>query len=81
MWKAYLDFEISQGQIVRAREIYTNLLERTKSVKIWLSFAKFEQTEAKSVVEARNIYTKAATYFKDECKYLSDQPEEDDTIE
>ena len=42
LWKLYIDFEISEGERVRARELYERLLERTKHVKVWISFARFE---------------------------------------
>lgn len=44
LWKAYIDFEIAQGERERARALYERLLERTKHVKVWMSFAKFEAT-------------------------------------
>ncbi|QDZ19359.1 hypothetical protein A3770_02p18770 [Chloropicon primus] len=42
LWKMYIDFEISEGERVRARELYERLMERTKHVKVWISFARFE---------------------------------------
>ena len=42
LWKMYIDFEISEGERVRARDLYDRLLERTKHVKVWISFARFE---------------------------------------
>ena len=42
LWKAYIDFEIMDGDRNRARALYERLLERTQHVKVWLSFAKFE---------------------------------------
>lgn len=42
LWKAYIDFEIGEGERERARELYDRLLERTKHVKVWISFARFE---------------------------------------
>ncbi|KXZ41396.1 hypothetical protein GPECTOR_494g448 [Gonium pectorale] len=40
--KSYIDFEISQGERERVRLLYTRLLDRTKHVKVWLSYARFE---------------------------------------
>lgn len=40
--QAYIDFEISQGERQRTRLLYERLLDRTKHVKVWLSFARFE---------------------------------------
>jgi crooked neck len=42
LWKAYIDFEISIGNRVEARALYERLLEKTEHVKVWMSFAKFE---------------------------------------
>lgn len=38
----YIDFELSQRQRERVRDLYERLLERTSHVKIWTSFAAFE---------------------------------------
>uniref|UniRef100_A0A5B7ADN5 Putative crooked neck-like protein 1 n=1 Tax=Davidia involucrata TaxID=16924 RepID=A0A5B7ADN5_DAVIN len=42
LWKAYIDFEISQHEFERTRELYERLLDRTKHLKVWISYAKFE---------------------------------------
>ena len=42
LWKAYVDFEIEQGERARARALYERLLDRTKHVKVWMSYAQFE---------------------------------------
>ena len=42
LWKAYIDFEISQEEHERSRALYRALLERTKHVKVWVSFAQSE---------------------------------------
>ena len=42
MWQAYIDFEISEGEFERTRELYERLLDRTKHLKVWISYAKFE---------------------------------------
>ena len=44
LWKAYIDFEIGEGQRARTRELYNRLLTRTGHVKVWLSYAQFEGT-------------------------------------
>ncbi|KAH9719261.1 Crooked neck protein [Citrus sinensis] len=40
--EAYIDFEISQGEYERTRALYERLLDRTKHLKVWISYAKFE---------------------------------------
>ncbi|KAF4375938.1 hypothetical protein F8388_010075, partial [Cannabis sativa] len=42
LWKAYIDFEISENEFDRTRELYERLLDRTKHLKVWISFAEFE---------------------------------------
>jgi crooked neck len=42
IWRFYIDFEIQNGQFEQARALYKRLLQRTKHVKVWISFAKFE---------------------------------------
>lgn len=38
LWKAYIDFEISQEEPEKARQLYERLLERTLHVKVTISF-------------------------------------------
>ncbi|KAL2927792.1 Crooked neck-like protein 1 [Bienertia sinuspersici] len=42
LWKAYIDFEIAEGEFENTRALYERLLDRTKHLKVWLSYAKFE---------------------------------------
>lgn len=56
--QAYIEFEISQGEHERTRRLYERLLDRTKHLKVWVSFAKFEagvplEEEALSQAEER----------------------------
>lgn len=44
VWRAYIDFEIEEEEHDRVRELYNRLLERTKHVNVWISFAQFEHT-------------------------------------
>lgn len=48
---AYIDFEISEGEFEKTRRLYERLLERTKHLKVWISFAKFE---ASAMVEEQD---------------------------
>ncbi|GAB4834530.1 Crooked neck-like protein 1 [Ancistrocladus abbreviatus] len=43
LWKAYIDFEIAEGEFERTRALYVRLLDRTKHLKVWISFAMFEK--------------------------------------
>ena len=44
LWKGYIDFEVGEGLREGARAVYERLLQRTRHVKVWLSYAKFEAT-------------------------------------
>lgn len=67
LWKAYIDFEVSQGESELARQLYERLLERTHHVKVWMSYAKFELTSRDTTDEdadmnirlARRVYERA----------------------
>ncbi|XP_055855668.1 protein crooked neck [Episyrphus balteatus] len=68
LWKAYIDFEVAQGETELARQLYERLLERTHHVKVWMSYAKFELSsnegsedgdEDMNVRLARRVYERA----------------------
>ena len=59
VWKAYIDFEVENGQIGKARSLYGSLLQRTKHVKVWASFAKFEAQQAHSITRVRQLMAQA----------------------
>lgn len=42
VWKSYIDFEEEEGEFERTRGLYERLLERTRHVKVWISYAHFE---------------------------------------
>ncbi|KAF5205381.1 Pre-mrna-splicing factor clf1 [Thalictrum thalictroides] len=44
LWKEYIDFEISEREYDRARQLYARLLYRTKHLNVWISYANFEAT-------------------------------------
>ncbi|XP_078438951.1 uncharacterized protein LOC144709307 [Wolffia australiana] len=80
LWKAYIDFEISKGEIERVRELYERLLQRTKHLKVWISYAKFEasaiaeetesgdvslsNTEESKLQRSRGVFERAFEYFR-----------------
>uniref|UniRef100_A0A7S3ER36 Suppressor of forked domain-containing protein n=1 Tax=Haptolina ericina TaxID=156174 RepID=A0A7S3ER36_9EUKA len=64
LWKSYIDFEIELGEVDRTRRLYRELLERTKHVKVWLSFAQFESGHGDSVA-AVGVYKEAESHFKE----------------
>nr|CAD1834475.1 unnamed protein product [Ananas comosus var. bracteatus] len=52
LWKAYIDFEISEHEYERTRQLYERLLDRTRHLKVWISYAKFEASAGLEVEEA-----------------------------
>jgi crooked neck len=38
----YLQFEIDENEFERTRQLYERLLDRTKHLKVWISYAEFE---------------------------------------
>ncbi|CAD6214015.1 unnamed protein product [Miscanthus lutarioriparius] len=44
LWKEYLQFEIDENEFERTRQLYERLLDRTKHLKVWISYAEFEAT-------------------------------------
>ena len=73
VWKAYIDFEISQKHYLNVRSLYERLIIITKHVKVWISFAKFEQDNAKNYVLSHAICEKAYQYFKTEEPELKEE--------
>ncbi|KAF3673383.1 Crooked neck-like protein 1 [Capsicum baccatum] len=85
LWKAYIDFEISEGEFKRTRALYERLLNRTKHLKVWISFAKFEasamDSEAEEDIElkknclqrARDVFERAISYFRNSAPELKEE--------
>lgn len=42
LWKAYIDFEVAEGERERARELYERLIQLSGHVKVWIAYALFE---------------------------------------
>uniref|UniRef100_A0A914CPJ0 Crooked neck protein n=1 Tax=Acrobeloides nanus TaxID=290746 RepID=A0A914CPJ0_9BILA len=55
LWKAYIDFEIEQGETARVRRLYESLLQRTNHLKVWISWTEFEVSIGE-IEKARTIY-------------------------
>ncbi|KAG5583046.1 hypothetical protein H5410_053673 [Solanum commersonii] len=72
LWKAYIEFEISEGEFERTRALYERLLNRTKHLKVWISYAKFEASAMESDVEqkkkclqnARDVFERTVSYLR-----------------
>jgi len=63
VWKAFIDFEISQANADGVRALYSRLLQRTKHVKVWISHAQYESSIGEMDL-ARKVYAKADQHFK-----------------
>ena len=59
VWQAYIDMESGVGDVVAARKLYERLLDRTKHVKVWISYAKFESQNAKNMKAMRGVMERA----------------------
>eukprot|EP00741_Cyanophora_paradoxa_P007448 tig00000128_g7203.t1 len=63
IWKAYIDFEIALRDHGRTRRLYERLLERTKHVKVWISYAQFEAGPAEEAEMAREVFRRADAFL------------------
>ena len=43
VWKAYIDMEIELKELKNVKSLYKRLLQKTKHVKVWISYAKYEE--------------------------------------
>ena len=57
---------MTEGEYANVRELYERLLERTKHVKVWLSYGQFEQSLAPSS-EAEEALDEAKMRERAEC--------------
>ncbi|CAG2250099.1 CLF1 [Mytilus edulis] len=66
LWKSYIDFQIEQEEFDKVRNLYRRLLQRTKHVKVWISFGQFEKTtgEENCIEKARTVYKEANNAMK-----------------
>jgi crooked neck len=42
LWKAYIDFEIDEGERETVHSLYEHLIALSRHVKVWISYALFE---------------------------------------
>lgn len=73
IWKHYIDFEIENNERDNTRALYERLLERTKHVKVWISFAQFEavssddpDVQGAHLEAARDVFERALRYMKEQ---------------
>ncbi|KAJ0810681.1 putative tetratricopeptide-like helical domain superfamily [Helianthus annuus] len=55
LWKAYINFEIAEGEFERTRQLYERLLDRTKHLKVWITYAKFEASAIEEVEQQEEL--------------------------
>lgn len=63
VWKIYINLEIKDGNYNKVRKLYERLLERSKHVKVFCSFSRFEE-DIKEYEKSRSIFNKAYEYYK-----------------
>lgn len=92
LWKAYIDFEIDQGEYSRAFELYEKLLKRTQHVNVWLAFATFAQdslvvhpADVDAAQAARDVFERAARSMREQCDAMEAEyaarEEDDDEVD
>ncbi len=65
VWKAAIDLEIESGEWDRARGLFEKLLDRSKSLAVWCSFASFESQHAGDEDAARRVFSRGYQWLKD----------------
>ncbi|KAH1080335.1 hypothetical protein J1N35_020096 [Gossypium stocksii] len=68
LWKAYIDFEISEGEYERTRGLYERLLDRTKHLKVWISYANFEASAMEENDESSDLPQDGVQEYNHEAK-------------
>ena len=66
LWKNYIDFEISESEPQKARDLYERLLQKTQHVKVYISFAQFEGTIGDDKDTVRKIFQRGYAELKRE---------------
>ncbi|PVV01843.1 hypothetical protein BB560_003726 [Smittium megazygosporum] len=54
VWKSYIDFEVSEGNYGKVRELYEKLLKKSDHIKVWISYVQFECTIADDLPASEN---------------------------
>ncbi|KAL4188802.1 hypothetical protein AMTRI_Chr08g162240 [Amborella trichopoda] len=89
LWKAYIDYEIKKGEFERTRQLYERLLDRTKHLKVWISYAKFEasvgldeeekdeailhEENMQRLLRSRGVYERAFEYLRTAAPELKEE--------
>ncbi|PWA45011.1 crooked neck-like protein 1 [Artemisia annua] len=88
LWKEYIDFETAEGEFERTRRLYERLLDRTKHLKVWISYALFEASAFEEVQQqgdvlqeqrqlcvqrVRRVFENAIDYYKTSAPGLKEE--------
>ena len=65
--------EISLGEFGKVRDLYKRLLQKSKHVKVWISYAKFEEENARDAARARAVYDEGYAYLKEKEPELKEE--------
>ncbi|CAG8465506.1 17067_t:CDS:10 [Acaulospora morrowiae] len=70
LWKAYIDFEFSEEEYEKTRQLYRRLLDKTGHVKVWISYAQFElnadvENREAAVERSRKVFETAYKSMKE----------------
>jgi crooked neck len=64
VWKSYIDLEIECMNWAGARSLFERLLDRSKGLAVWNSFAAFEATHTGEADSARTVYGRGYKWLK-----------------
>ncbi|KAH0686762.1 hypothetical protein KY290_018375 [Solanum tuberosum] len=77
LWKAYIDFEISEGEFERTRALYKRLLNHTKHLKVWISYSVIDDSDIKQkkkcLQHARDVFERAVSYLINSAPELKEE--------
>jgi crooked neck len=61
VWKAFIEFEITNGENLRVKQLYEELLQSSNHVKVWISYGCWLFGVKKKEREAERAVFKRAT--------------------
>ncbi|GAU29368.1 hypothetical protein TSUD_31750 [Trifolium subterraneum] len=86
LWKSYIDFEVAECEFEKARVLYGRLLDRTKHLKVWMSYAEFEaaaidkesfdlseEQKKQCIQRVRRVFEEALNYFRSSASDLKEE--------
>eukprot|EP00914_Ancora_sagittata_P020266 GHVO01040187.1.p1 GENE.GHVO01040187.1~~GHVO01040187.1.p1 ORF type:complete len:672 (+),score=114.13 GHVO01040187.1:41-2056(+) len=64
IWKTYIDFEASLGEMDQVRRLYDQLVERQSYARVYKAWAEFEVSQLGDIERAREITERGIGLFK-----------------